>query len=204
MPVYVKLCGLTGPADIAAANEAAPDAVGFVFWPRSVRFVQVEHVAQWVRDLRPGLDRVGVFVNAPADEIRRTVETAGLTIVQLHGEESPAFAAALGVRVWKAIPVAAASPGAAAWPAEAIVLDNGTTDQPGGTGRVADWARAAAFVRAYAGRVVLAGGLTPDNVAEAVRAVSPWGVDASSGVESAPGRKDPARMKDFVQRCRAL
>lgn len=205
MRVYVKLCGLCRPSDIAAANEAAPDAVGFVFWPRSVRCVRPEDVAQWVGDLRPDLERVGVFVNASADEIRRAVAIAGLTIVQLHGNESATFAAAFGVRVWKAFPVATVSPEEAAdWPVEAIVLDNGTTDQPGGTGRAADWARAAAFARAFAGRMVLAGGLTPDNVAEAVRAVSPWGVDASSGVESEPGRKDPARMKEFVQRCRAI
>ncbi|MCX7817637.1 MAG: phosphoribosylanthranilate isomerase [Kiritimatiellae bacterium] len=203
MPLFVKICGLCRADDIAAANEAAPDAVGFVFWPRSVRAVRPEQVAEWLPDLRPDLERVGVFVNPAPDELRRAVDIAGLTIVQLHGEEPPSLAA--GLRVWKAMPAAAASVSAATgWPAEAIVLDSGTGQHPGGTGLPADWHRAAAFTRAFPGRVVLAGGLTPDNVAAAVREVAPWGVDASTGVESAPGRKDAAKMKEFVQRCRAL
>ena len=205
MSVFVKLCGLCQASDIAAANEAMPDAVGFVFWPRSARAVRAEQVAAWTAELHPGIERVGVFVNAELDQVRRTVEMARLTIVQLHGDEPPALVRELGVRVWKALPASTTSPHRAArWDAEAIVLDSGAAEQPGGTGRPADWTRAAAFVRAFSGRVVLAGGLTPENVTEAIRQVSPWGVDVSSGVESAPGRKDPARMKDFVQRCRAI
>lgn len=205
MSLYVKLCGLCRSVDIAAANEAAPDAVGFVFWPHSIRYVRPEQVAEWLEDLHPDFDRVGVFVNPKPDEIRRAAETAQLSIVQLHGQEPISLLTEFGTRIWKALPATTASPKEAAdWPVEAIVLDSGTTERPGGTGRIADWACAAAFVRAYAGRVVLAGGLTPDNVAEAVRTVAPWGVDASSGIEVTPGRKDAARMKEFVARCRAL
>ncbi len=180
-----------------------PDAMGFIFYPGSPRAVCAEDVRDWTADCPPAIAKVGVFVNATAETIKTTVATAKLDVVQLHGTESPAFCAALGGRLWKAIPLnrePAYPP--ADYPVEALLLDYQSNEQHGGTGRTLDWAKAAQFCRETPRPVVLAGGLTPVNVQAAIRAVRPWGVDVSSGVEQAPGRKDWQRVKDFIAQCR--
>ena len=203
MPLFVKICGLCRGVDVEAAVALRPDALGFVFWPRSPRAARPEDVAAWTRGLPAGIERVGVFVDEPPDVVRAAAEAAGLTIVQLHGREGPEACGAAWPRVWKAFslsqgPACVLQP----YPVEAYVVDSGTAAMPGGTGRPVDWGAAADIVRESPRPVVLAGGLTPENVALAVDRVRPWGVDVSSGVESAPGRKDAARMREFVNRCR--
>jgi len=203
MRVFVKLCGIARAPDLAAALAAGPDAIGFVFWPGSPRAVTPEQVEPWTRDWPAGIARVGVFVDARPEDVARAAETARLDIVQLHGREHPDRFRAPGRRVWLVrrlteAPIAENGGGAP----DAYVLDSASADRPGGTGIALDWSAAAASVRAADRPVVLAGGLTPDNVAAALRQVRPWGADVSSGVESEPGRKDRARMMEFVRQCR--
>lgn len=203
MSLFVKICGLCRGGDVEAAAELRPDALGFVFWSGSSRAVRPEDVAAWTRGIPADIERIGVFVDEPPDEVRFAAETAGLTLVQLHGRESPEICGSAWPRVWKAFSLTRGPAGLLApYPVEAFVVDSGTDVMPGGTGRTADWGAAAEFVRESPRPVVLAGGLTPENVATAVDRVRPWGVDVSSGVESAPGRKDEARMREFVNRCR--
>jgi len=207
MGIFVKLCGLCTARDVEVAAEVHPDAVGFVFWPKSVRAVWPADVAVWTQDFPTDIERVGVFVTPTRDELLRAIELAGLTVVQLHGVPSREFCRQIPCRVW----VSAPRTPDGGWtrletdhPAEVVVLDSGSDTMPGGTGRVSDWSRAAKWVQQSPHKVLLAGGLTPENVQEAIRRVRPWGVDTSSGIESAPGRKDPTRMREFVQRCREL
>lgn len=206
MKVFVKICGLARAEDVLAAAELRPDALGFVFHPPSPRAVTPQAVADWTADLPPGLLKVGVFVDWPPERVADCCAIAGLDIAQLHGAESPETAARSWPRTWKALAVNGTldERARAGWPCEALLLDTPGGAMPGGTGRAADWTRAAAFVQNARLQVILAGGLNPENVEAAVRAVSPWGVDTSSGVEYAPGRKDPARMKDFIALCRSL
>lgn len=203
MSLFVKICGLCRGEDVAAAAALRPDALGFVFWPGSPRAVRPEDVAAWTQGLPAGIERVGVFVDEPSEDVRRTAEVAGLTLVQLHGHEGPDACREAWPRVWKAFPLSRGPADVLApYPVEAFVVDSGTATRPGGTGQTADWAAAAEFVADSPRPVLLAGGLTPENVARAVNQVRPWGVDAASGVESAPGRKDAAKMREFVRRCR--
>lgn len=206
MPLFVKICGIARSGDADAAAALAPDAVGFVFYPRSPRAVAARDVRAWTAQWPSGMLKVGVFVNESPGRVAELATEAGLDIVQLHGGEQPDDARRAWPRTWKALPVDEGLEAAAAqpWPCEALLLDTPGGPMPGGTGRGADWTRAAAFVQNVRWRVILAGGLGPDTVEKAVRAVRPWGVDASSALETAPGRKDAVRMKDFIQRCRSL
>ena len=204
--LFVKICGITRPEDGLAAAEAGADAIGLVFWPRSPRCVGVEEARSIAKALPPSLVRVGVFVDAPREEMVRVADSVGLDLLQLHGGESPETVFDLPRRALKAIRV-----GEDFAPAEALryegraaglLLDTRAAEAPGGTGRTFDWSLARA-VTARARFVLLAGGLTPDNVASAIAAGRPHGVDVSSGVESAPGRKDHARVRAFVAAVRA-
>ena len=204
----VKICGITREEDLLAAAEAGADAVGFNLWPGSKRHVDLETCRELVAAAPPGLACVGVFVDADYETLREAVTVAGLTWVQLHGDEEADLVddvRALGVTVIKAVSPADATAAEAAvetfGAADALLVDAGAPGAPGGTGRRADWPLA----RELAGRgpVILAGGLTPDSVADAIRAVAPAGVDVASGVESAPGIKDPAAVAAFVRAARA-
>ena len=205
-PVAVKVCGITTVEDGLAAARFGADAVGFVFWPQSPRWVDREKARQISRALPPLVVRVGVFVDASPDTIARTVEEVGLDVVQLHGRESPEDAARMPRRVIKAVRVGdgfAPEDALRYLPhAAGLLLDTKADGMPGGTGRAFDWSLARE-VRAKAGFLGLAGGLTPENVHVALAAVRPDLVDVSSGVESSPGRKDPDKLRAFIEAVRA-
>ncbi|MGE5126179.1 MAG: phosphoribosylanthranilate isomerase [Betaproteobacteria bacterium] len=207
--LFVKICGITSTEDARVAVEAGADALGFVFFPMSPRKVAPERAAAITRELPPFVLRVGVFVNAPREEMARVADAVGLDLLQLHGEEPPEALAGLPRRAIKAVRVdrgfrseeAIRFAGHAA----GLLVDTrlpGETQMPGGTGVSFDWR----LVKGLAEQVpflVLAGGLGPANVAEAVRAVRPHAVDVSSGVETLPGRKDAAKIRAFVAAARA-
>jgi phosphoribosylanthranilate isomerase len=205
MGVFVKICGCCSHEDVKAVAEMEPDAVGFIFWSGSKRHVSPGEVGRWVADLPARITKVGVFVNPDQDEVRTAMDEAGLDVAQLHGEESPEFCAAVGPKVWKAIHLNRAPPAPLdAYAVDAFLLDHHGGVQPGGTGVAVDWDAAARFVADSPRKVLLAGGLNPDNVAEAIGKVRPWGVDVSSGVEAEVGVKDLMKVKDFIVTCRGV
>ncbi len=191
----IKICGLTRREDALAAAELGADALGFVFAPRSRRRVEAEAVADIVAVLPPLVTAVGVFQDQPLDEVNRIVGRCRLDLAQLHGAEDAAYLAGVRCRTLKALSLTGTEDlqRLAQFPGQtAFLLDSGS----GGTGEPFDWDLA---VRAKAfGRIVLAGGLTADNVAAAVAAVRPWGVDGASGTEAAPGVKDLEKLRAFI------
>ncbi|MDA1183261.1 MAG: phosphoribosylanthranilate isomerase [Acidobacteria bacterium] len=199
--LFVKICGITELSDAVHAVEQGATALGFVFWSRSPRCISPDRAATITAALRPGVQTVGVFVNEAVDEIRLVADQAGLTTIQLHGDEPASYANELDRSVLRATTVDRIEQVAAAWPADTIFLmDAADPVLRGGTGRTVDWGRAAAAARSW--RIVLAGGLTPDNVAEAVDTVRPFGVDVSSGVEDAPGVKNRDKVARFLASAR--
>lgn len=206
MSLRVKICGITRVSDACAAVEAGADALGFMFYEPSPRNLAPEAAAAIIRELPPFIARVGVFVNAEADTVKRIAETCGLDTLQLHGEETPEYCAQFsGYRVVKAFRVrdesslfALRSYSVSAW-----LLDSYVADQHGGTGAKFNW-DLAITAKSYGCPVILAGGLTPENVAEAVRQVRPYALDVSSGVESAPGVKDHAKVAAFIRAAKSV
>ncbi|MDE2728094.1 MAG: phosphoribosylanthranilate isomerase [Gemmatimonadota bacterium] len=198
--VRIKICGITNEGDAAAAVRAGADALGFIFYTGSPRYVAPERAAEIVAGLPPFVVPVGVFVNAAAGDVDEICEAAGIQVVQLHGDEPPGFCDAMKRPVIKAFRVRDASwkSDAAAYPVDAVLLDTFAEDRYGGTGTTFDWR----FVEDSPHRVILSGGLNPDNVAEAVRSVRPYGVDTGSGVEREPGRKDHGKIGAFVEAAR--
>jgi phosphoribosylanthranilate isomerase len=193
--MLIKICGLTRLEDAEAAVALGATALGFVFWPKSPRFIDPFRARAIVAALPPFVGAVGVFVNQPADYVNGVASLVGLSAVQLHGDEDATTAAAIRRPVVKAI---SSSDGAEAWPDRyTLLLDAHDAELRGGTGRTTDWTRAASL--AARRRIVLAGGLRPENVAEAIRAVKPFGIDVSSGVEDAPGIKNQARLKALFE-----
>jgi phosphoribosylanthranilate isomerase len=199
MSVKVKICGVTTVEDGRACVEAGADAIGLNFWAGSKRLVEVSRAAEIARAV-PGVLKVGVFVDARRGEIEGIIEAVGLDAVQLHGDESPEDCRGFAVKVIKAISMRPggdrASEIAERYGVDFILLDTDAGAQRGGSGRSFDWSRAAGVAP---GRLFLAGGLRPDNVAEAVRVAAPYGVDTASGVESAPGRKDADLVREFIR-----
>ena len=198
----VKICGITSPADARMADEAGADAIGMIFVGWSKRAVDPARARAIAAAVRPFVTRVGVFADAPLAEVERTVETVGLDAVQLHGDESDTYAAELAERV--PVPVVKAVRFAAdldrarleRFPAQAILLD---APRPG-SGEAFSWRDAQHL--AGMPRLILAGGLTPENVADGIAALAPYAVDVASGVERAPGVKDPERVRRFVDEAR--
>lgn len=196
----VKICGLTRAADIAAVVAAGADAVGFVFHPTSPRAVTPEQATELCRVLPPFVTAVGLFVDATAETIAATLDRAPLDLLQFHGDESPEFCARFGRRWIKAlrmrpgIDLVAERERFAG--ADGLLLDAYEPGRAGGTGQSFDWARIPPDI---ASEILLAGGLTPDNVAEAIERVRPYGVDVSGGVEAARGLKDPNLIFAFMQ-----
>jgi phosphoribosylanthranilate isomerase len=186
----VKICGITDEKDGAVALAAGANALGFNFYRQSPRYLTFDLAGQLTQALGGGYLRVGVFVNPTEAELKEAMATVQLDIIQLHGEHCAA--PPQGARVWRSLVLPAAIPAEEA--AEAFLLDS-PSPQFGGSGRTFDWSLAAAFPR----RAILAGGLDHLNVADAIRAARPWGVDACSRLESRPGRKDGARVRAFVE-----
>jgi phosphoribosylanthranilate isomerase len=197
----VKICGVTTPEDAKAAVEAGADAIGINLWPKSKRYADDAAARAVVDAIPPGVLKVGVFVNAPAADVAARVATLGLDRAQLHGDETPAEFAALPsrqlVRVVR-VRDEASFAGADGWDAPLFLYD-ALVDGYGGAGVTAPWALIERLARRP---FLLAGGLTPENVAAAIAATRPDGVDVASGVESAPGRKDPERVRRFIQAAR--
>jgi phosphoribosylanthranilate isomerase len=203
-PPRVKVCGITRAKDAALAVELGAIALGFIFWPHSPRAVSAAQVGEIARGLPPFVSLVGVFVNQPVDEVLATARAAGLTGIQLHGDEDAAAYAAEGLRLVKAVPVPEAFTADAltAIPSDVtVLLDAHDPVRRGGTGRTIDWTRAAEAARLRP--IILSGGLTPENIRTAVRTVRPYGVDVSSGVESAPGVKDESRLRSLFAALRS-
>lgn len=203
--LFVKVCGVTSAGDARMAAEAGADAIGLVFWPKSPRAVGIAAARRIAAAVAAPVVRVGVFVDAAAAEIVRIVEAVGLDLVQLHGDERPELLEQLPRRAWKALRVGAGltAGDVAPWArAAGLLLDARVPGTPGGTGRSFDWTMTAA-VRERIGFLVLAGGLDASNVGRAVAVARPDGVDVSSGVESAPGRKDAAKVRAFVEAARS-
>jgi phosphoribosylanthranilate isomerase len=207
--VQVKICGITNLADALASVEAGADALGFNFSRASARFIAPEEARRIIEQLPAGVLTVGVFVNEGEPEgVARTLRTAGVAVAQLHGDETAEYCRALvrqeGYRVIKALRVGPGfSPGdATAYETEAILLDAYTPEARGGTGQKLDWSLARQ-TRELVEKLFLAGGLTPETVAEAINTVRPYGVDVCSGVERSPGLKDAARLRAFLAAVRA-
>lgn len=199
MAVEVKICGLTNVEDACAALDAGADYLGFVLYPESPRGIPASRLSEILDALDRPCKAVGVFVNAPRDEVERIARDAGLYAVQLHGDEPAEDFVDFPITIWRAVHVdkAGASPDPESWPAARYVVDAALPGLYGGTGTPADWEQAARIAAAYP--AMLAGGLTPETVAEAVRTVHPLGVDVSSGVEASPGRKDLTKVRAFIE-----
>lgn len=203
--MYIKICGITSLKDALIAVEAGADYLGFNFYPPSPRFITQETCAEITAVLArkfPLIKRVGVFVNMPVEQIKSVLDDCALDLAQLHGDETPLMLDALtgqAFKVFRGVPKSGIEL-YARQTVPAFMIDAAVRGQYGGTGVQADWSAAAEYSRRYP--LLLAGGLKPENVAEAVRAVRPWGVDAASGVESDPGKKDPQRIKAFVEAAR--
>ncbi len=210
----IKICGLTNLEDARVAVAAGADLLGFIFYAKSPRYVTPERVAEIVHVLRSeGMAAprvVGVFVNATVAEIQTIVAQVGLDFVQLHGNETADWFGPLAGKAFKAIRPADATAahaqsasfvplGCSAGPT--LLIDAYDPHAYGGTGKQADWHVVAALAQQHP-RLLLSGGLTPENVAAAIDLVHPWGVDLSSGVEAEPGRKDHAKVQQFVREVR--
>lgn len=210
---HAKICGLTNPDDARAAIGAGADALGFNFWPGSKRYLEPVGALPWIAALPAGVTRVAVLVDPEFADALRLAETPGIDALQLHGAETPEFCARLsgaGHRLLKAVrgQDPAALRAALRFPPEIpLLLDADQPGEPGGTGSTIDWDAAASFVRDHPERpIFLAGGLTPENVTNAIRRVRPFGVDVATGVEipGQPRRKDPSRLRAFLEAIRTL
>ncbi len=200
----VKICGITRPEDALVAARAGADAVGLVFVPQSPRCVDVEQARAVIGTLPPFVTPVALFLDAEAEAVARVLAALPTAVPQFHGDESPEYCRSFGRPYLKAVPMGGGvdpQDYAHRFPdAAGLILDGHPAGEMGGSGRRFDWRTVPQLGRP----VILAGGLTPENVAEAVRIACPYGVDVSSGVESAPGIKDPARIEAFVAAVRAL
>lgn len=206
--IRVKICGITNLDDAAAAVEAGADALGFIFSRKSPRFVETIVAKQIIATLPPLVIPVGVFVNEDVAVVRSIMDECGLALAQLHGDEPAAYCQELARPVMKALRLKdrgsflslAEYQGRAG--VRGFVVDTYSETAYGGTGKIANWSLAAEVARSAA--VLLAGGLTPDNVSDAIQAVRPYGVDVSSGVESSPGKKDHGRIRAFFEAVRVV
>jgi phosphoribosylanthranilate isomerase len=202
----VKICGITRLEDGMAAVEAGADALGFMFYAPSKRAIAPGPAAEIIRQLPDGVRKVGVFVDATLEEVRRVAEVSGIDTVQLHGRETPEYCAAFpGLAVWKAFRIASrksleelgAYSGVEAW-----LLDSYVAGEMGGTGATFNW-DLAVEAKSLGKPILLAGGLNAGNAAEAARRVAPFALDVSSGVESSPGRKDTTKVRAFIEAARS-
>lgn len=202
-PFVIKICGVTSTDDIRSVVEAGATAIGFNFYPPSPRFVTPSQARVLAADVPPDVAKVGVFVSPTPDELRDSIAAGGLDVVQIHGAVPSTIPS--GVHLWRAVQASEDFRTTAAdMRVEAYLIDTPSDGKPGslpgGSGRTFDWNLA---TRESPARVILAGGLEASNVATAIHAARPWGVDACSRLESAPGKKDPEKVKAFVEAARA-
>jgi phosphoribosylanthranilate isomerase len=206
LPVRIKICGITAQDDAAMAITAGADALGFNFFRGSRRFISLEENRSWIASLAGKAFRVAVVVDATVEELTALRESRCFEAVQFHGTETPELCATIGFPVWiRAVRVQGEHSLAEAlqFNTPNLLLDAWSDSTYGGTGRIVDWTSAARFVAAQPSRrLILAGGLNPANVGDAIRAVRPHAVDVASGVENSPGRKDIHRIRDFVRAVR--
>jgi len=200
--IKIKICGITNLEDALAAAAAGADALGFNFYKKSPRCIEPQKAAEIIEQLPPFIVPVGIFVNEREDRIREILAATGIQAVQFHGDESPEFCQRFGGRVIKAFQVKdkESLKNMAHYRVGAFLLDSYRDDVRGGTGVAFDWHLA--VVAKTFGKVILAGGLTPENVAEAVKLVQPYGVDVAGGVEKEKGVKDHAMLKKFITEVR--
>jgi phosphoribosylanthranilate isomerase len=197
--MFVKICGITRLEDAQAAIDAGANALGFVFWPQSPRRVDVERAREIVAALSEDVTTVGVFVDQPVHDVNEIARRVGLRAVQLHGSEDGEYVRAMAQPVIKAVAVVGTeAPDVGAWASDVtILLDVHDPVKKGGTGKTIDWTVAADVARRR--KILLAGGLTPQNVGDAIGRVRPYGIDVSSGVEAQPGIKDHGRIKALFE-----
>lgn len=205
MKTKVKICGITNTADAKAAVAAGADALGFIFYEKSPRYVPITEAAEISSALEPMVMRVGVFVNAAEDFVLGAIRECGLTLLQFHGDEPPEFCGQFGLMNMKAFRVHGPETldRIPEYGTDAYLLDAFSSTTLGGTGEKFNW-ELAVEAQKFGRPIFLAGGLTAENVAGAIRKVRPFGVDVSSGVERAPGQKDPDKMKAFVDAVRSV
>jgi phosphoribosylanthranilate isomerase len=204
MRTRVKICGITNMDDAVSAVESGADALGFIFFEKSPRFIEEEEARSIVSRVPPYVTTVGVFVNEEPKEINRIVKSAGLDRVQLHGAEGPEVCRAIEAKVIKAARISGKEDlqGLDRYDVSAFLLDTFREGVEGGTGQTFDWD--IALEAKKLGTVILSGGLTTENVVDAINHVRPWGVDVTSGVEKEPGKKDPEKIKRFIERVRSV
>jgi len=199
MSIKVKICGITNAGDAQVAVQAGADLIGLVFYENSPRYVMPDAAAAISRAIPPYVLRVGLFVNPNPDLVRDVIARCGLQMLQFHGDETPEFCRQFGLMTMKALRVKGPETLDQLRPydTDAWLLDAHVTGKLGGTGQTFDW-RLAARASQMGKPLFLAGGLTPENVAEAVQVARPYGVDVSGGVEAKPGRKDPQKVRAFI------
>ena len=203
--VKVKICGITNIEDAMAAIDAGADALGFVFFRESPRYISPENAKAIINALPPFIVKTGVFVNEPIENIEKIISMTGVDLIQLHGNESPEMCRS-SRRIIKAFRVKSME---SMDPlndykelVSAFLLDTYTPDVLGGTGQIFNWD--IAIEAKQFGRIILAGGLTPENIADAVKRVAPYAVDVSSGIESKRGKKDHKKMQFFIERAKSV
>jgi phosphoribosylanthranilate isomerase len=203
MPLKIKICGITNAADAITSLQAGADALGFMFYEGSQRHISNAQIKSIIRELPPFIAKVGVFVNATREQVERSIDETGIDTLQFHGDEAPEACRGFGLKTIKAFRVQGKDmlqimP---RYDVDAWLLDSFVTGQKGGTGKTFDW-DLAVHATSLGTPVILAGGLNPDNIARAVSQVQPFGVDVSSGVETAPGKKSAALIATFIERAR--
>ena len=213
---WIKICGTTNLEDALIAVDAGADALGFVFYGKSPRKIDLETAREIVEKLPPNIEKIGVFVNEKVEEIVNTVAQAGLTAAQLHGDECRELGFVQALKTGRDLKIFLVFPateidglemnGIREAEIRAVFFDSGTPQLPGGTGRAFDWKAAASGIDAISKdvNVVVAGGLNSTNVADAIRILKPWGVDVASGVEASPGKKDPGKVRAFIDAVRQV
>ncbi len=202
--VRVKVCGMTNLEDTLQAVQLGVDAVGFIFYKKSPRYVSDRIVKKIVNVLPPFVMKVGVFVNESLEQINKRIESCGLNLVQLHGDEPPGFSKKINSQVIKSFRVQNTDSltGLSKYPVQGYLLDSFKEGQWGGTGKTFNW-NLAKKAKKY-GSIILAGGLDPSNVQEAIKKVQPYGVDVCSGVEKSPGKKDFKKVQQFIEAVRKV
>jgi phosphoribosylanthranilate isomerase len=218
---WVKICGMTNLEDALVAVDAGADAVGFVFYEKSPRCVTVETVREIASRLPENLEKVGVFVNESGERIRALAADAALTAVQIYGSPPPSqpseetgelvlnnFKVIVAIPSDRLVPGGIITGSLSGSVVHALLLDSGSGERPGGTGTKFDWGRNREYVRtlgtALQMKIIVAGGLTSENVVEAIETFAPWGVDVVSGVEASPGKKDPEKVRAFMRAVREM